>query len=141
MTISRDEAREIAIVALLVTIGMRIGAGVFQVIDDLGHQSDLRALTGRLFTPIGSTIGIMTLGAMLLVVLSPAGSVTTGVVTATRRIAGLVAAMGIGASFHTIVLGYSQLLAKLWFAMINGLAAATLGAAAYWVLRNFDGNR
>lgn len=139
--ISRDEAREVAVVALLIVIGLRIGAGVFQVIDDAGEFADARSLTGRLFAPIGSTVGMLALGAVLLIVLSPAGSVTTSVVTATRRMAGAVAVLGIAASFHTLALGYNQLLAKLWFAMINGLAAATLGTAAWWILRNFDGDR
>lgn len=141
MTISRDEAREIAIVGLLVTIGLRIGAGLFQLIDELDAQWTVRSLLGRFFAPIGSTVGILALGAVLLIVLSPSGSITSGVVTATRRAAATVATLGIAASFHTLALSYSQILSKLWFAMINGLAAATLGCTAYWILKNFDADR
>lgn len=124
--------------AILATILLRIGAGVLQAIDDLGEFANFRSLTSRLFAPIGSTVGMLALAAVLIIVLSPTGSVTTGVVTATRRVAAAVAALGIAASFHSVVLGYSELLARLWFAMINGLAAATLGSAAYYILRNFD---
>ncbi len=141
MSISRDEAREIAIVGLLATVGLRIGAGVLQLIDDLGQHSNFRSLTGRLFAPIGSTVGMLVLGAVLLIVLSPNGSITPAMVRATRRMAALVATLGIAASFHTVVLGYSDVLARLWFAMINGMAAAVLGSTAWWVLKNFDGDR
>lgn len=141
MSISRDEAREIAIVGLLATVVLRVGAGVLQLIDDIGQHSSFRSLTGRLFAPIGSTVGMLALAAVLLIVLSPSGSVTPAVINASRRVVATVAALGIAASLHTVVLGYSDLLARLWFAMINGLAAATLGTTAWWILRNFDGDR
>lgn len=141
MSISRDEAREIAIVGILATIVLRVGAGLLQAIDDLGSSPSLRSLSGRLFAPIGSTVGMLALAAVLLVVLSPPGSITTGVVKATRRMAGAIALLGLAASFHTLALGYNELLARLWFAMINGLATATLGGTAWWILKNFDGDR
>lgn len=141
MSISRDEAREIAIVGILATIVLRVGAGVLQLIDDLGVNSSLRSLSGRLFAPIGSTVGMLALAAVLLVVLSPSGSITPAVVKATRRMAGFIALLGIAAAFHTLALGYSQLIARLWFAMINGLAAATLGTTAWWILKHFDDGR
>lgn len=141
MGISRDEAREIAVVGLLVTVGLRIGAGVLQLIEELDGQWTLRSLIGRFLAPIGSTIGILTLGAILLIVLSPSGSVTPAVVTAGRRAAATVAVLGIAATLHTLTLSYSDLLSRLWFAMVNGLAAATLGSTGYYILRNFDGDR
>lgn len=141
MSISRDEAREIAIVGLLATIGLRVGAGVLQLLDDIGQNATLRSLSGRLFAPIGSTVGILALGAVLLVVLSPSGSITPAVVKATRRSAAAVAALGVAAAFHTLALGYSDVLSRMWFAMINGLAAAVLGSTAWWILRNFDADR
>ena len=141
MSISRDEAREIAIVGMLATIVTRIGAGVVQLIDELDAQWTFRSLLGRLFAPIGSTIGILVLGAVLLIVLSPTGSVTPGVVLATRRMAATVAIFGISASFHTLTLSVSRLLSQLWITMINGFAATMLGLTAWWILRNFDPDR
>lgn len=141
MSISRDEAREVAIIGMLVTIGLRVGAGVVQLIDELDGQWTIRSLLGRLFAPIGSTVGILALGAVLIIVLSPTGSITPAVVSATRKAVGAVAALGIAASFHTLALSYSQILSQLWIAMINGLAAATLGLTAYWILDNFDADR
>lgn len=141
MSLSRDEAREVAVVAILVTTALRIGVGVLQMIDDFGEFSTLRSLTSRLLAPIGSTVGMLALAAVLIIVLSPTGSVTNGVVTAGRRMAAVVAALGIAATFHSVVLGYNHFLAKLWFAMNNGMAAAVLGGAAYYIIRNFDSQR
>lgn len=141
MSISRDEAREIAVVGLLVTVGLRVGAGMFQLIDELDGQWTARSLIGRFLAPVGSTMGILTLGAVLLVVLAPSGAVTPGLTVAARRAAATVAILGIVASFHSLTLSYSDVLSRLWFAMINGLAAATLGSTAYYILRNFDGDR
>ena len=78
---------------------------------------------------------------MLLVVLSPSGSVTTGVVQLCRRAAAAVALLGAAASVYSLAFSYATPLSRLWFAMINGLAAATLGATGWWILRNFDGDR
>jgi hypothetical protein len=142
MSISRDEAREIAIVGLLATVALRIGAGVFQMIQELtGDLWTVQSLLGRLFAPIGSTVGMLILGAVLLIVLSPAGSITRSVVGVTRKAAATVAALGVASSFHTLALSLSPLLAKIWISMINGLAASALGLTAWWILRNFDADR
>lgn len=141
MSISRDEAREIAIVGILATVVLRLGAGVLQLIDEIDQQWTARSLADRLFAPIGSTVGMLALGAVLLIVLSPTGSITPAVIKASRRMAALVALLGIAASFHSLALGYSDVMARIWFAMINGLAAATLGTTAWWILKNFDADR
>lgn len=130
-----------AIVGLLATTVLRIGAGIFQLIEELTGQWTLSSLLGRLFAPIGSTVGMLVLGAVLLIVLSPNGSVTPVVTKATMRMAGLVAILGISASLTMLALSPSRLLQSLWIAMINGLAAATLGLTAWWILRNFDADR
>lgn len=141
MSISRDEAREIAIMALLATIMLRAGVGVVQLIEELSGEWTFTSLLGRLFAPIGATPGILTLGAALLVTLSPNGSITPGMTVATRRVAALMFALGIGASFHTLAFSTPRFLTQLWIAMLNGLAAAILSGAAYWILKNFDGER
>lgn len=141
MSISRDEARELAVIGLLATATLRIGAGVFQLIEELGRTYTFRSLLSRFFAPIGSTVGMLVLGAVLIVVLSPQGSVTTGIVNAARRGAAAVMVLGLGASFHSLALSYNTALGRLWFVMINGLAAATLGGTAYWIIKNFDGER
>lgn len=141
MSISRDEAREIAIIGLLATIGFRVGAGVFQLIEELDGQWTARSALDRFFAPIGATIGMLTLGAVLVVVLSPAGSITPGLVGVTKRVATGVAGLGAAAAFNTLALSYNSTLGKLWIAMINGLAAATLAGTAWWIIRNFDQDR
>ena len=141
MAISRDEAREIAVLLLLATAGLRVGAGVFQAVEELTGAWTVGSVLDRFFAPVGSTFGFATLGAVLLVVLSPNGSVTPGVVTACRRTAAAMALIGAAAAIHTIVFGFAEPLTRIWFAMVNGLAAAVLAGGAYWIIRNFEPER
>ena len=141
MSISRDEARELAVIGLLVAIGLRIGAGLLQTIDELAGPTDTNNVLSRFFAQIGSTVGILTLGAVLLVVLSPSGSITTGIGQLCRRVAGGVTVLGLAGAFHTLTLSYNSALGRIWFAMINGLAAATLAGTGWWILRHFDQDR
>jgi hypothetical protein len=141
MSISRDEAREVAVLALLVAVGLRVGAGTLQAVDELIGPTNTQSVLTRFFAQIGSTVGILTLGAALLVALSPRGSITRGVNDLCRRVAGAVAAAGLLGAFHTLAFGYSPTLGKIWFSMINGLAAATLAGTGWWILRNLDEDR
>lgn len=141
MSISRDEARELAIIGLLVTLGLRIGAGMLQTADELTRTTTVTNVLSRFFAQIGSTVGILTLAAVLLVALSPTGSVTTAVSVLCRRVAGGVAILGMASAFHTLTLSYNSALGRVWLAMINGLAAATLAGTGWWILRNFDEDR
>lgn len=141
MSISRDEAREIAIIGLLLTAALRAGAGVFKLIEELGGAWTVRSLFSQLFAPIGSTIGMVILGAVLIVVLSPAGSITPAITSITHRAAAAVALMGVAASFNTLALSYSTQIGKIWIAMINGLATTVLAGTGWWIMRNFDQDR
>ncbi len=141
MSISRDEARELAVVGLLLTAGLRIGAGVFQAIEELTGAWTFGSMLDRFFAPAGSTLGFATLGAVLLVVLSPAGSIRPWAFAVTRRLAAIVLMIGIGASVHTIAFGLATPLTRIWFSMINGLAATALAGTAFWIIRNFDPER
>ncbi len=141
MSISRDEAREVAIIGILVALGLRIGAGLLQTVDELSGPTDTRNVFSRFFAQIGSTVGILTLAAVLLVVLSPTGSITKGISMLCRRVAGTVAALGLASAFYTLTLSYNSALGRLWLAMINGLAAATLAGTGWWILRDFDEDR
>lgn len=141
MSVSRDEARELAIIGALVALTLRVAAGVVQAIEEARGNFTLDTLAGRFFAPVGSTIGILALGAVMVVVLSPTGSVTPGLVTLTRRAAGVVMVLGLAATFHTLAFGSPNLLGSIWIALINGAAAATLGGTAWWILRHFDPDR
>lgn len=141
MGVSRDEAREIAVIGLLVALGLRVGAGLLQTIDELSGPTNTRNVLSRFFAQIGSTVGILTLAAVMLVVLSPTGSITRGVSDLCRRVAAWVTVLGLAGAFHTLTLSYNSTLGRLWFAMINGLAAATLAGTGWWILRNFDESR
>lgn len=141
MRLSRDEAREVAVTALLLTIGFRLLAGVFQVIEELQHEYTTRSVIGRLLAPVGSTIGILSLAAVLLVALSPTGSIGRGVQVATERVVGLVMLMGAASVLNSLTSGFGGLANRLWFTMINGVAALVLSAAGWWILRNLDPDR
>ena len=141
MSISRDEARELAVIGLLVALGLRIGAGLLQTFDELSGPTDTRNVFSRFFAQIGSTVGILTLAAVMLVVLSPTGSITKGLSALCRRVAAGVALLGLSGAFYTMTLSYNSTLGRIWFAMINGLAAATLAGTGWWILRDFDEDR
>lgn len=141
MGVSRDEARELAVIGLLTALALRIGVGVLQAIDELTGPSSARLVTGRFLSQFGSTVGLLTLGAVLLVVLSPRGSVTPGLRELVRRVSGVVTALGLLAAFHTLSFGFSDGLSRLWFAMMNGLTAATLAGTGWWIIKNFDEDR
>ncbi len=141
MRLSRDEAREIAITAVLLTIGFRLLAGVFQVIEELQHEYTTRSVIGRLLAPIGSTVGMLSLAAAMLVVLSPNGSLSRGIQRATERMVGLVMLMGAASVLNSLTSGFDGLANRLWFTMINGVAALVLSGAGWWILRNFDPDR
>lgn len=138
---SRDEAREIALVAILVAIAVRVSAGVVQMLDEAGGDYTARSLIGRFFSPLGSTVGILTLAAVLLVVLSPSGSVTTGLTRIVRRTAAAVTALGAVATVYTLTLSYNTFIGSLRFVLINAIPVTVLAGAGWWVLRHFDGSR
>ena len=141
MRISRDEAREIAITALLLAVALRIGSGLLQGLEEVGRDWTTRSLLGRIFAPIGSTIGIMTLGLALLTALSPSGSVSTRLFNLARVSAAVVAALGLAAASNGLTEGFGEWTNRLWFAMTNGMTAAVLGGAAWWILANLDQDR
>lgn len=141
MSISRDEAREIAIIGLLAMAAVRAGAGIVQLLDELDGQFTLRSLADRLFAPIGASFGFAVLAAVLLAVLSPTGSVTIGIQKLVRKAALVALVLALGAAINTLTIGRPSFLTQLWIAMINGLSATVLTGTGYWIIRNFDSER
>lgn len=141
MRISRDEAREIAITALLLAVALRIGSGFVQGLEELGRDWSTRSLLGRILAPIGSTIGILTLGVALLAALSPAGSVSLRLFGLARRTAAAVALLGLAAALDSLTEGFTNWTDRLWYSMTNGMTAAVLAGAAWWILTNLDPDR
>lgn len=139
--VSRDEAREIGVVAILAAVVVRVSAGLVQMVDEASGDYTLRSLVGRFFSPLGSTVGILTLAAVLLVVLSPAGSITHGLTRAVRRVAAAVTILGAAAIFYTLALSYNTFLGSLRFVLINALPVTILAGAGWWILRHFDQGR
>ena len=141
MKISRDEAREIAAVALGLAIVVRILAGVVQVLDELDRGWTYRSLLGRLLAPIGSTVGILTLSLVLLIVLSPPGSVSAQLFRGARTLALVVLGLGCVSVISSLTSGLGSFINRLWFSMINGCAAVILAGAAWWIISRFESDR
>ena len=141
MGLSRDEAREIAAVALMLTVGFRLLAGVFQVLDELDRGWTWSSLLGRLVAPMTATLGLLTIALTLLLVLSPSGSISMRANRVALMLTGVVAVLGALGIVNEIVysLGtWQQRLARI----SQELAIVTLlGGTAWWLLRNFDPNR
>jgi hypothetical protein len=142
VSISRDEAREVAILALLATAALRVLTGALRVLEELSRNAyTTRSLLTELFSPLNATAGGLVLGAVLLVVLAPRGSLSSGMETLVRRAAAIMFGLGVAATVHTVFFSLATGLGRWWFAMINGMATAILAGTGYWILRNFDPDR
>lgn len=141
MRLSRDEAREIAAVALMLAVGSRLAAGVFQVLDELDRGWTFSSLFGRLVAPMTATAGLMVIALALLLVLSPPGSISMRSNQIALMLAAIVTVLGAGAILNEIVFSlgtWQQRMSRI----SQELAIVTvLGGAAYWILRNFDPQR
>ena len=137
MGISRDEAREIAVVAIMLTIGLRLTAGIFQVFDELSRAWTWRSALGRFLAPVGSTLGMLSLALGLLFALSPTGSISMRSTRLAALLTGCVAVLG-AVSVVNGLAGAGTVYGRIWFSLINGAAAAVLGGASWWILRNLD---
>jgi len=140
VSLSRDEAREIAVVAVILTIVLRLLAGVFQVVDELSRAWTWQSALGRFLAPVGSTMGMLSLALALLLVLSPRGSISMRVRGGAVVLTGFVATLGAISVINGLT-GFGPIAARLWFTMLNGASAAVLGAAACWILLNHDDQR
>lgn len=140
MGLSRDEAREVAAVALMLTMSLRLLAGVFQVVDELSREWTWQSALGRFLAPVGSTLGILALALALLFVLSPPGSISMRASSFATLLCGVIGLLG-AISVINGLSGVGSVAGRIWFTLINGASAAVLGSAAFWILRNFESNR
>lgn len=141
MSLSRDEAREIAATAIILTLLLRIASGLLRVIDELDGAWDTRSLLGRFLAPIGATPGVLALALALLIILSPRGAISSRIHRFAESVVGAVAILGGLALLNSVVWGLNDALNSVASAMANGSAAMVLGAAAWWMLSNFDPER
>ncbi len=140
MSLSRDEAREIAATALLLAIGLRFLSGLLQVADEFDRGWTTGTLIERFVSPVGSTSGLLVLALALLLVLSPTGSISMRINTLALGFALLTIAFGAVSVLSDLVVGGTTV-GRLALSMRNGGAAFVLGGAAWWILRNFEPNR
>ena len=141
MSLSRDEAREIAAFAIALVIVLRIGAGALQAVEELSGPWTAQSVFGRFLAPVGSTMGLLTLGLTLLLVLSPSGSVQMSLFHRAKWLALVVALLGAASIFNTLVFSAGGVANRLWFSAINGSSAAVFGAASWWILARFNQDR
>ncbi len=138
--ISRDDAREVATVALLLAAGFRIGAGFFKAIQEASGVHTWQSVLGQFLVPVGSSLGLMAIAAVLLVVLSPNGSITPQLYRVTRLVALIVMVLGAGSTVYSLT-NQATLLTGLWISLMNGMSATTLGGGGWWIMRHFNSER
>ncbi len=140
MSLSRDEAREIAATALLLTIGLRFFSGVLQVADEFERGWTTGTLIERFVSPVGSTSGMLVLALALLLVLSPTGSISMRTNSLAIGVSILTSGFGAVSVLSDLVVGDTTV-GRLALSMRNGGAAFVLGGAAWWILSNFNAER
>ncbi len=141
MRLSRDEAREITAVALMLAIGLRAVSGLVRWLDDLDSGGGLGTFVSTAFEPVGSTMAILTLGLALLVALSPAGAISMKVRKPATITAALVTAGSTVVILNRLIAGGGSVLGRLWFTLLDKFPALVLAGAALFILRNYDSER
>ncbi len=111
------------------------------MVDELSRGWTWRSLLGRFLAPVGSTMGLLVLALVLLIVLSPKGSVSNPLFRTARIQSLLVFALGSVSVLNSLSSGFGSFVSRLWFSLINGFAAVVLAGAAYWIIANFDPDR
>ena len=138
---SRDEAREIAAIALMLSLGLRLLAGVFQVLDEIDRGWTWSSLLGRLVSPVTATLGLLSIGLVLLLVLSPPGSISMLSNRVASILTGTIAALGVAGVFNEFVLSLGTWQQRFGRVSQELLVATLLAGTGYAILRNFDPDR
>lgn len=141
MGLSRDEAREIAATALMLAIGLRWLSGLVRWFDERRIGADSGTFITTVFEPVGTAMGLLTLGLALLIVLSPNGAISTRVRTAATWTATAVVAGTVVVIINRLIVGGSSILGRVWFTLFDKVPALILAGAALTILRNLDGDR
>lgn len=125
----------------MLAIGLRLLAGVFQLLDELDRGFTASSLLGRFVSPITATIGLLTIGLALLLVLSPPGSISMRSNRVATALVGFVAALGVLGVLNEFV--YTLGTWQQRFARVSQeiLIATLLSATAWWILSNFNADR
>lgn len=141
MRLSRDEAREITAIALMLAIGFRAFSGLVRWLDDLNSGGGIGTFISTAFEPVGSTMATLTLGLALLVVLSPPGAISMKVRKPATITALLVTAGSTIIILNRLIAGGGSILGRIWFTMLDKFPALILAGAALFILRNHDPER
>lgn len=125
----------------MLTIVLRLIAGVFQVLDEIDRGWTWSSLLGRMVSPVTATLGVLSIGLALVLILSPAGSISMKSNRVAIALTGTVAVLGVLGVFNEMVfsLGTWQ---QRFGRVSQELSIATLLAGTGWyLLRNFDSAR
>ena len=141
MRLSRDEAREIAATALMLSIGLRLLAGVFQVLDEIDRGWTWSSLLGRLVSPVTATLGLLTIALVLLLVLSPSGSISMRSNRVTLALTSTVTMLAVAGVFNEFVFSLGTWQQRLSRVSQELLIATLLAGTGWFLLRNFDSER
>lgn len=141
MSVSRDEVREIGAIALMLAVALRLLAGVFQVLDELDRGWTGSSLLGRLVSPITATIGLLSIGLALLLVLSPPGSISMRSNRVASGLVGVVTVLGVAGVLNEFVFSLGTWQQRFGRVSQEILIATLLSGTAWWILNNFDSGR
>ena len=141
MRLSRDEAREIAATAIMLAIGLRLVAGLFQVLDEIDRGWTWSSLLGRMVSPVTATLGLLTIGLVLLLVLSPPGSISMRSNRVATALTATVASLGIAGVFNEFVFSLGTWQQRFGRVSQELLIATLLAGTGWFLLKNFDSER
>ena len=141
MRLSRDEAREVVAIALMLAIGLRFLSGTFRWLDERRIGADRGTLIATIFEPVGTTMGMLVVGLAALIVLSPKGAVSTRVHTVATWTSLAVMVGGVIVILNRLVAGGGSILGRIWFSLFDKFPAVILAGAAWTILSRLDPDR
>ena len=141
MAWSRDEVREIAAVALMLSLALRLLAGVFQVFDEIDRGWTWSSLLGRMVSPVTATLGLLSMALVLLLVLSPAGSISMRANRIALPLTATVAVLGVAGVLNEFVFSLGTWQQRFGRVSQELLIATLLAGTGHFILRNFDPDR
>ncbi len=135
-SVSWEEARGFLAFLLLAAAVFSLLAALFATIDadlETWRRGFIVFINVARFEP-----AILLLGAAMLIVSAPPGSLVPGLRTVTMWLALIMAVMGLLFVVNVLTLGSGTALGRIWPAFREGATNAILGGAAAWLCRRVE---
>ncbi len=128
-----EEARGFVAFLLLATVVFAFIAATFATID--ANLLTWRQLFIVFVNNLSYQPSLLLMGAALLIVSAPAGSLIPGLRSATMWVSLAVSIMGVLFVLNVVTIGLGSALGRIWPAFREGAANAILGGTAAWLCR------